>query len=186
MRIAGGEWRGRTLKVPTGLDVRPTQDMVREALFSMLQTVVRGASFLDLFAGSGAVGLEALSRGASSAAFVERVPRHVACLRANVETLKAGPRCRVFSQDAMEWLGTRRPGGGDVFDVAFADPPYDLAAQMGFADVMRLLAEREVVRPGGVFAAEMRFTQAAVEVPGWDLCRDREYGRTRLALYLRK
>ena len=74
MRISGGEFRGRVLSVPKGLDVRPTQDRVREALFSMLQNDIRGARFLDLFAGSGSVGLEALSRGAETVAFVEHAP----------------------------------------------------------------------------------------------------------------
>ena len=77
MRIAGGGWRGRTLRVPTGDAVRPTQDRVREALFSMLQGEVAGAVFLDLFAGSGAVGLEALSRGAARTTFVELEPRQI-------------------------------------------------------------------------------------------------------------
>ena len=76
MRITGGIHRGRVIKVPDGLEVRPTQDRVREALFNIIQNEIKGARFLDVFAGSGAVGLEALSRGASSATFVEQSPSH--------------------------------------------------------------------------------------------------------------
>ena len=89
MRIAGGEWCGRTLKVPPGDAVRPTQDRVRGALFSMIQAEIAGAAFLDLFAGAGSVGLEALSRGAARTTFVESNPRHAACLAANVSALGA-------------------------------------------------------------------------------------------------
>ena len=84
MRIAGGGWRGRTLRVPTGDAVRPTQDRVREALFNIIQFEVPGCDFLDLFAGSGAVGIEALSRGAVSVTFVEQNRRHVAVLEGRI------------------------------------------------------------------------------------------------------
>ena len=92
MRIAGGKWRGRALKAPPGDVLRPTQDRVREALFSMLMHETPGARFLDLFAGVGGVGLEALSRGAADCTFVELAPRHLAFLRANVSALAAEAR----------------------------------------------------------------------------------------------
>ena len=101
MRIAGGEWCGRTLKAPPGDAVRPTQDRVRGALFSMIQAEIAGASFLDLFAGAGSVGLEALSRGCARATFVECNPRHAACLAANVSALNAGARAEIVRADAF-------------------------------------------------------------------------------------
>ena len=103
MRIAGGEWCGRTLKAPPGDAVRPTQDRVRGALFSMIQAEIAGASFLDLFAGAGSVGLEALSRGAARATFVESNPRHAACLAANVSALGAEARAEIVRADAFAW-----------------------------------------------------------------------------------
>ena len=182
MRIAGGEWRGRALKAPPGDVLRPTQDRVREALFSMLMHETPCARFLDLFAGVGGVGLEALSRGAADCTFVELVPRHLAVLKANVSALGAEARCHLVRADAYAWLDTFE---GVPFDVAFADPPYELGVEKGYAAVLATLAARNVVRPGGLFIAEMASRQGAPEHPLWELCRDRAYGQTRLAVYRR-
>ena len=182
MRIAGGDWRGRTLRVPAGDAVRPTQDRVREALFSMLQFELAGAAFLDLFAGSGAVGLEALSRGAARATFVELAPRHLACLQANVAAFGAAARCAVVRADVYDWLARER---GARFDVAYADPPYALGAERGHAQTLAQLAARDLVKPGGLFVAEMKVRQTPDASPAWELCRDRVYGQTRLAVYRR-
>ena len=183
MRIAGGAWRGRALKAPPGDAVRPTQDRVREALFSMLMHETPGARFLDLFAGAGGVGLEALSRGAADCTFVELVPRHLAVLKANVSALAADARCQLVRADVFAWLETF---AGASFDVAFADPPYELGVEKGCAAVLATLAARNVVRPGGLFVAELTSRQTPDESPAWDLCRDRVYGQTRLAVYRRK
>ena len=182
MRIAGGEWKGRNLKVPSGDAVRPTQDRVREALFSMLQFELQGANVLDLFAGAGSVGLEALSRGAARATFVELAPRHAACLQANIAQVKAEARCTVVKADVYAWL--KSAAGG--FDVAYADPPYELGAAQGYGAMLALLAERDVVKAGGLFIAEMKAHQDPDESPLWDLVRDRVYGQTRIAVYRRK
>jgi len=184
MRIAGGEWRGRNLKVPAGDAVRPTQDRVREALFSMLQFELAGAEVLDLFAGSGSVGFEALSRGAARATFVEMAPRHLACIQANIAMLKAEARCQTVRADVYSWLASF--AGQPAFDIAYADPPYALGAEQGYARVLALLAERNIVRPGGLFVAEMKGHQTPDESPLWDLCRDRTYGQTRIAVYRRR
>ncbi len=181
MRIAGGEWCGRTLKVPPGDAVRPTQDRVRSALFSMIQAEIAGASFLDLFAGAGSVGLEALSRGAARATFVECNPRHAACLAANVSALRAEARAEIVRADAFAWPAVG--GSGRAFDIAFADPPYALVAERGYAPLLAALAESGAVRPGGLFVAEMATRQAAEAHPLWELCRDRAYGQTRIAVY---
>ena len=186
MRIAGGEFRGRVLYAPKGLDVRPTQDRVREALFSMLQNEIRGMSFLDLFAGSGGVGLEALSRGAVSATFVERSPQSLACISRNIEELKIGPRCKVIRADVYEWLAGRSQVSDALdFDIAYADPPYATGEKQGYADVLARLADGGVVKAGGLFIAEMRHCQTPDISPAWELCRDRTYGQTRLAVYRR-
>ena len=174
--------------MPKTDEVRPTQDRVREALFSMLQHEVPGSSFLDLFAGSGAVGVEALSRGARQATFVELNPRHLAVLAKNLEAMlpDAGERASCAESvraDVYGWLATA--GRGRRFDVVYCDPPYALGAEKGYAEVLAALASGDVVRPGGVFVAEMKIAQRADEVPGWTLCRDRRYGQTRVAVYLR-
>lgn len=181
MRIAGGEFRGRVLKVPKSDKIRPTEERVREALFNIVQTEIAGADFLDLFAGSGAVGLEALSRGAASATFIEMERRHVAVLKENLATL--GLNATVVVSDVWRYLA-RYSGPG--FSMAFADPPYALGAEKGYREMLSLLAARGVVRPGGLFVAEMTAAQTADEAAGWTLARDRAYGRTRLCLWRRE
>jgi len=180
MRIAGGEWRGRVLKAPAGDAVRPTQDRVREALFSMIQPLLPGAHVLDLFAGAGTVGLEALSRGAAAATFVELAPRHAAVLRGNIALLQAEARCNVVVADVYAWLAQ---AAGGAYDLVYADPPYELGAEKGYAGVLQRLAEGGLVKSGGFFIAEMKAHQDPDESPAWELCRDRTYGQTRLALY---
>jgi len=123
MRIVGGRWRGRTIAAPADRRVRPTADRVREAWMSILQDELPDARVLDLFAGSGALGLEALSRGATHADFVELAPRSLAALRANILRLGAGPQARVHRADALRFI-ERLPAG--AYDIAFADPPYGL------------------------------------------------------------
>ena len=182
MRITGGIHKGRLLAAPEGRDVRPTQDRVREALFNILMHDIVGMRFLDLFAGSGAVGLDALSRGAASATFVEANPRHAAFIRSNAAALRLSPE--IVQADVESYLATF--GGAQPFDVAFADPPYELGVEKGYAAVLATLATRNVVRPGGLFVAELTSRQAPEESSAWDLCRDRVYGQTRLAVYRRK
>ena len=205
MRITGGELCGRNLKVPKSDAIRPTQDRVREALFNIIQCEIGGADFLDLFAGSGAVGLEALSRGAKSATFVEANRRHLATLRENLEAIANGERgpsrasgsscasaanesnavrtTAVVAADCYRWLASY---SGPGFSIGFADPPDALGEEKGYATVLATLATRGVIRPGGLFIAEMTAVQKAEETPGWELIRDRTYGKTRLCMWRRK
>ena len=121
MRIISGSARGRTIVAPQGMDTRPTQDYVRESLFNILRADVPGARVLDLFAGSGALGLEALSRGAEHAVFVDSARAAVACVRRNVETLRMDGRCQVL---ACDWRAAAQRLAGGGFDLVFIDPPY--------------------------------------------------------------
>ena len=181
MRITGGIHRGRVLKVPEGMEVRPTQDRVREALFNILMHDIAGIRFLDLFAGSGAVGLEALSRGAASVTFVELNARHIAFIRSNASMLKIAPE--IVQADAYRYVAEFN---GAPFDIAYADPPYALGEERGFAEMLGALSSRGVVRPGGLFIAETASRKAVADEPGWDLCRDRTYGKTRLLIWKRQ
>ena len=171
---------GRKLKVPPGEKVRPTQDRVREALFSILMSVVPDAVFIDLFAGSGSVGLEAYSRGARRVTWVEKDPRHAALLKENIAALVPG-QGEVACCEVSRWL--KGSGCGRQSDVVFADPPYAAGREQGFAELMRLMAENRVLRLGGIFVAEMPEAKRPDEVAGWTLLRDRTYGHTRLAVY---
>jgi 16S rRNA (guanine966-N2)-methyltransferase len=120
VRIVAGEWRGRRLATPPG-PVRPTADRVREAWMSIVHPLLAGARVLDLCAGSGALGLEALSRGAEHATFVERSERVVRVLRDNVHTLGADARARIVREEAVRFVERL---DATAFDVALADPPY--------------------------------------------------------------
>jgi 16S rRNA (guanine966-N2)-methyltransferase len=186
MRITGGEFGGINLKVPKSDAIRPTQDRVREAVFSMLQSEIPGCDFLDLFAGTGSAGLEALSRGAASATFVERDPRHIACLNENIAKVLKGARSQaatVVRADAYRYIASYAGAG---FSVVFADPPYALGEERGYAGVLETLASREVVRRGGIFVAEMTASQANEEAPkDWQLIKDRTYGKTRICAWRR-
>ena len=121
IRIIAGEFKGQRLKTPATDKVRPTAERVREAWFSIVQRSIRGARVLDLFAGSGALGLEALSRGAATADFVEVHRASLAALKANIKALNVGERAVVHRQDALKFAEKLQPG---QYGVAFADPPY--------------------------------------------------------------
>lgn len=127
MRVIAGTWGGRRLVAPAGTATRPTADRVREALFSVLGDV-GGAAVLDLFAGSGALGIEALSRGAARATFVERDVASLRALRANLAALEAVADVR--RADAVTFVGNARAAGGP-YDLIFVDPPYREAPRLG-------------------------------------------------------
>jgi len=169
VRIIAGEWGGMSIRVPRDARVRPTADRAREAWMSIVQPSLPGARVLDLFAGSGALGLEALSRGGASADFVEITAASLEALRRNIETLGAQDRAHVHRADALRFAGKLQPG---EFDVAFADPPYNL----GMAQRLTSLWLR---RP---FAAILGVEHdAREELPaGGD---KRVYGSTAITLY---
>jgi 16S rRNA (guanine966-N2)-methyltransferase len=121
IRIIAGEFKGRRLKTPASVKVRPTADRVRESWFSILQRSLRGARVLDLYAGTGALGLEALSRGAATAEFVDVRRLALTALRANIKLLNVAERTVIHRQDALKFAERLHPG---QYDVAFADPPY--------------------------------------------------------------
>jgi len=122
MRIVKGRFAGRDLVSPNDARVRPTAEHVRSAMLDALEPNLPGARVLDLFAGSGALGLEAMSRGSASADFVETRPASLHALRANVALFRLRDRTRIFKRDALPFAGAL---GEDAYDVAFADPPYE-------------------------------------------------------------
>jgi len=120
MRIVAGKWAGRTLTSPAG-KVRPTTEYLRDAWMNEIAEALEGSRIIDLFAGSGALGIEAMSRGARYADFIENNPAALHALKANIAQLRAGDRARIFKQDAIQFV-ERLPAG--KYDIAFADPPY--------------------------------------------------------------
>jgi 16S rRNA (guanine966-N2)-methyltransferase len=127
MRIIAGTFRSRTLEAPAGLATRPTSDRLRETLFNVLAPRIKGAAFLDLYAGSGAMGVEALSRGAERVTFVERAPAALKVLRGNLARLALIAGFRIAPGSVGAFL--RRPDTSATFDLVFLDPPYDAATE---------------------------------------------------------
>lgn len=153
VRIIAGTLRSRSLQAPTGLATRPTSDRLRETLFNVLAPRIKGAVFLDLYAGSGAVGMEALSRGADRVTFVERAPAALAVLRANLAKLGLTAGFRIESVSVGTCLRKmqkpdRTPGQAAAFDVVFLDPPYDAAQE--YAATLSLLGAAQ----SGLLAAD--------------------------------
>ena len=185
MRITGGEWGGRQIRVPKS-GVRPSQDRLRQALFSSLGAAVSGARVLDLFAGSGALGLEALSRGAAFACWVEQDMRTFATLCENVRALNGGDRSRALCVrgDATDLRALARTGR--VFDLVLADPPYEPGARAGvLAQLLEALAASPLLAPDGLLMFEQSAGEPPAVSPAWDLLRDRAMGGSRWLLYRR-
>jgi 16S rRNA (guanine966-N2)-methyltransferase len=172
MRIIAGRWRGRPIQAPPGTATRPTSDRVREAWMSMLQPVIDDARVLDLFAGSGGLGLEAVSRGARHATFVELGGPALRTLRANIQRLGAEAETTVVRGDALKYVAALE---ADAFDVVLADPPYHSGAA-------RILAEAFLQRPyARILWIEHRVDDPLPESESADT---RRYGDTLLTRYL--
>ena len=173
MRVVAGELRGRRLAAPPGRSTRPTADRVREALFSILGDMA-GLRVLDLFAGSGALGIEALSRGAAGAVFVDSSHRAAATVEANLRGL--GLDAAVHQRDAMAFLG--RAGEGPPFDLVFVDPPYDWASRLAAPLAERLPA---------ILSDDARIVTESDKrsplVMPFPLVSERTYGDTRIAIH---
>jgi 16S rRNA (guanine966-N2)-methyltransferase len=175
MRVVAGTHRGRRLAAPPGRAVRPTADRVREALFAILGPL-DGVRVLDLFAGSGALGIEALSRGAEGAVFVDADPRAVRAVRENLARL--GLEAPVHRADALRFLARHAAAGGTPFDLAFVDPPYSSADRLAQPLSERLPA---VLTPNALIVTESDLRQPlTLALPLED---ERRYGDTRLAVH---
>ncbi len=161
MRIIAGSYRSRVLEAPPGMATRPTSDRLRETLFNVLAPRIQGASFLDLYAGSGAVGIEALSRGASHATFVERSPAALKVLRGNLARLEIGSGFRVCPKSVKAFLHSTAKADSkpERYEVVFLDPPYDAVAE--YAATLAILGGGavELFAPGALLIAEHRRKQ---------------------------
>jgi 16S rRNA (guanine966-N2)-methyltransferase len=174
VRIIGGAWRGRRLPVPAGTQVRPTGDRVRETLFNWLAPVIDGMRCLDLFAGTGALGLEALSRGAAEVWFVERDPLAARRIDESLRRLGSGAG-RVITADALRFLA----GAPQPFDLVFLDPPF---GAVGLGDLCKLL-EAGWLGDGARLYMEMSRDEALPALPPeWQVLREKTAGQVRFAL----
>jgi 16S rRNA (guanine966-N2)-methyltransferase len=176
MRITGGTGRGRRLKVPTGPRIRPTSDKVKQALFNIIGDRIEGSTFLDLFAGAGGIGIEALSRGAGRVVFVDDSRESLNAARSNVEQVGFSDRAQLVLSTAESFL--TKPSG--PYDIVFLDPPY----AMELVPLLGLIADSGTLKPGGVVIAEHFKKQPSPSHAGTlTLYREARYGDTILAFY---
>lgn len=176
MRIIGGLHRGRRLAFPDQPGLRPTADRVRETLFNWLQAYLPGAACLDLFAGSGALGLEAASRGAGRVVMLDSAPRVAAQISANIELLGLS-QARVHCADALDWLA----GEAQPFDILFLDPPF---AGNLLPQCCRLLADGGWMRPGAHIYIETDAGGDSFAPPSqWELLREKRAGQVSYRLF---
>ena len=177
MRVISGKARGIVLKTPDGMATRPTGDRVKEALFSIIQFDIPTAKVLDLCGGTGQVGIEALSRGAKSAVFVDE--REDACrlIRENLKRTRLEETARVIRADYMDFLR----GCKDKFDIIFLDPPY---AEAFLENSLKMITEIDILQSGGIIVAERPVEKEFLcDFPGYSRSKDYKYGNTILTLF---
>ena len=178
MRVISGSVRGRRLKTPENYDIRPTTDNVKESLFNIIQFDIEGRRVLDLFAGTGQLGIEALSRGAESAVFVEQRKDAVQAVRENLVVCGLSDRARVVSGDAMSYLKS-----GEKFDLIFLDPPY---ASGLLEQALEEIARFDICRRHGIIVAESAADKTLPPLAGpYALYREYRYGKIKLTVYHR-
>jgi 16S rRNA (guanine966-N2)-methyltransferase len=181
MRIVSGRFRGKALAAPPGEATRPTSDRARQAVFNILEHApwsggLQGRRVIDLFAGSGALGFEALSRGATFALFVETDEAARGAIRDNMEAMGLFGAARVHRRDATD-LGTRPGSAGEAFDLAFLDPPY----RKGLGErALAKLAEGGWLAPGATVVFERGTDEPGFEVAGFEVLDERTYGAARV------
>lgn len=177
MRVITGKARGVALKTPEGMQTRPTADRVKEALFSIIQFDIPGCRVLDLFGGTGQLGIEALSRGAKSAVFVDASDAACKLIRENLKRTKLENDAKVIRSDYLEYL--RRCH--ETFDVIFLDPPY---AEVFLENSLNYITEIDILQTNGIIVTERPLEKELPwDFPGYTRSKDYKYGKTLITLY---
>ena len=180
MRVVSGSAKGLILKAPNGLETRPTSDRVKEALFSIIQADIPAARVLDLFGGTGQLGIEALSRGASKAVFVDE--REDACrlIRENLKHTRLDALAQVIRSDYLAYLKRT----ADKFNIIILDPPY---AEVFLENALKMITEIDILQSGGIIVTERPLGKPLDwSFDGYSRSRDYKYGNTLLAIYRRE
>ena len=179
MRVVSGKLKSKKLCSVKGLDIRPTSDRVKEAIFDILQDCFRGQNVLDLFAGTGALGIEALSRGARKAVFIEESRQSLNALRRNIEECRLKEQAEVWPREVQAGIRILQ-GRGESFELIFLDPPYgkELAGI-----TLRSLAQSSIVAPGALIVAEHSLTDSLGSIEFLQMVDERKYGRTRVSFF---
>ena len=177
MRVITGKARGIQLKTPDGMQTRPTADRVKEALFSIIQFEIPGAKVLDLFGGTGQLGIEALSRGAESAVFVDASESACKLIRENLKRTKLEGQGRVVRCDYLEFLKRNR----EQYNIIFLDPPY---AEVFLENALKCITEIDILQSDGIIVTERPLDKELPwEYEGFQRSRDYKYGKTLLTVY---
>ena len=177
MRVITGSARGITLKTPEGMVTRPTTDRVKEAMFSIIHFEIPGADVLDLFGGTGQLGIEALSRGAKSAVFVDAGEPACRLIRENLKRTRLEAQARVVRSDYLAYLERTK----EQFDIILLDPPY---AEVFLESAIKKITEIDILRQDGIIVAERPLgKELPWEFPGYDRSKDYKYGNTLLTIY---
>ena len=177
MRVITGKARGVTLKTPDGMQTRPTTDRVKEALFSIIQFEIQGANVLDLFGGTGQLGIEALSRGAKRAVFVDFQANACRLIRDNLKRTRLDGDAQVVQSDYLAYLERCK----EKFQIIFLDPPY---AEVFLETALKRITEIDILQSGGIIIAERPLgKELPWEFDGYSRSRDYKYGNTLLAVY---
>lgn len=177
MRVITGSARGIQLKTPEGMVTRPTTDRVKEAMFSIIHFDIPGAAVLDLFGGTGQLGIEALSRGANSAVFVDAGEPACRLIRENLKRARLEGQGRVIRSDYLDYLSRSR----EKFDIILLDPPY---AEVFLENALKRITEIDILRSGGIIVTERPLgKELPWEFSGYDRSRDYKYGKTLLTIY---
>lgn len=177
MRVITGKARGVNLKTPEGLTTRPTADRVKEALFSVIHFDVPGANVLDLFGGTGQLGIEALSRGANRALFVDENDKACLLIKENLRRSKLEQQGRVVRSDYLAYLRSCK----ECFDIIFLDPPY---AEVFLENALKCITEIDILRSGGIIVCERSLDKELPwQYPGYSRSKDYKYGKTLITLY---
>jgi len=177
MRVIAGTARGIQLKTPDGMQTRPTADRVKEALFSIIHFDLPGAKVLDLFGGTGQLGIEALSRGASEATFVDQAEPACRLIKENLRRTKLENAAKVIRGDYMEYLSRCR----ESYDIILLDPPY---AEVFLENALKRITEIDILQSGGIIVAERPLGKDLPwDFPGYTRSKDYKYGQILLTLY---
>lgn len=185
LRIIGGEWRGRKLRFPDAPNLRPTPDRVRETIFNWLAPMIHGACCLDLFAGSGALGLEALSRGAAFTTFVDSHKKVTQALKAHLDVLNSNDKAEVLQMDGEKMLNHESflNTEAKIYDIVFLDPPYHLDLM---AKVVPLLEENDWLSNNAMLYLEIEKRQSLPTLPeNWTLLKEKTAGEVNYFLFQR-
>ncbi len=177
MRVITGKAKGIVLKTPDGLQTRPTSDRVKEALCSIIQFDIPGAAVLDLFAGTGQLGIEALSRGAARAVFVDAAANACKLIEENIRRTKLEAQSRVIKSDYLSFLRTTK----EKFDIILLDPPY---AEVFLENALKLITEIDILQSGGIIITERPVGKdLSLIFPGYSRSKDYKYGNTLITIY---